>query len=116
MLQEREVKVDAKRRSALPVDVMRDAGINVGDNLVISVMGPGHIVLRTRAAVLAEVRAEIVAAFTDAAPAGPDAISAMRTERDRDAELVDSLLGADDSRDPVVVQARGAALLDRLGL
>lgn len=116
MLQEREVKVDAKRRSALPVEVMRDAGISIGDNLVISVMGPGHIVLRTRAAVLAEVRAEIVAAFAQAAPAGPDAGDAIRAERDLDAELVDSRLGVDDPRDPDVVQARGAALLDRLGL
>lgn len=116
MLQEREVKVDAKRRSALPVDVMRDAGISIGDSLVISVLGPGHIVLRTRAAVLAEVRAEIVAAFTQAAPAGPDVVAAMRTERDLDAELVDSRLGVDDLRDPAVVQARGAALLERLGL
>lgn len=116
MLKGREVKVDAKRRSALPVDVMRDAGIAVGDNLVISVVGPGRIMLRTRAAVLDEVRAEIIAAFAVEAAIAPDAISVMRGERDKDAERADGRLGIDEPRDPEVVQARGAALLDRLGL
>jgi len=116
MLREREVKVDSKRRPAIPADLLNEAGISVGDYLVVAVAGPGSIVLRTRASILSEVRAEIDAGFSNGIVGNTDAIDAIRAERKHDSEMADARLDADEPRDPAVVQERGATLLDRLGL
>lgn len=117
MLSEREVKVDSKRRPAIPADLMNEAGIGIGDRLVVTVAGPGNIVLRTRAAILAEVRAEINAGFENGVVGQTHAIDDIRAERKRESVNTNARLDASAApRDPAVVQKRGKQLLDRLGL
>ena len=116
MLLEREVTVDSKRRATIPTDLLREAGVRVGDHLVVTVVGPGSFALRTRASILSEVRAEIEAGFSDGIVGSTDAIDEIRAERQRDSGMTDARLDVDEPRDPEVVQARGTALLTRLGL
>lgn len=117
MLSEREVKVDSKRRPAIPADLMNEAGIGIGDRLVVTVAGPGNIVLRTRAAILAEVRAEINAGFENGVIGQTHAIDDIRAERKRESVNTNARLDASTApRDPAVVRQRGKQLLDRLGL
>lgn len=117
MLSEREIKVDSKRRPAIPADLLNEAGIGVGDRLIVTVAGPGNIVLRTRAAILAEVRAEINAGFENGVIGNTHAIDDIRAERKRESANTNARLDASaEPRDPAVVQQRGKDLLDRLGL
>lgn len=41
----RETKVSSKHQITIPVEVLREAGISVGDRLRVTVLRPGHVLL-----------------------------------------------------------------------
>lgn len=110
-------RIDSKRRSTLPAEILRAAGIEVGAAVVIHSDGPGRIVVETEEArrIAARVRIHSMLPPLD----GGDATVAVRTGRDHDNALVAEKrtrqLAAATS-DPEASEQRGAELLARLGL
>ena len=52
------LKIDSKRRTVVPAEVLAAAGITEGSELIPHAEGPGRIVFETRAAMQARVRAK----------------------------------------------------------
>lgn len=107
------VKLDDKGRVGLPASIRADAGLDSSDALVAVVVGPGRILLETRAA--------IQRAVWEAAPGAvaQDATSSIRELRRGDAEMSDANI-ARRARQQAPTQeeseARGEELLRALGL
>lgn len=59
------VRVDDKRRPALPKALLDAAGVGVGEDLIASVEGPGRIVLEDAASVLRRLQAAVAAGMAE---------------------------------------------------
>ncbi|MCP9489029.1 MAG: AbrB/MazE/SpoVT family DNA-binding domain-containing protein [Solirubrobacteraceae bacterium MAG38_C4-C5] len=62
----RLAKISRKNQITIPVDVLRETGIEPGDQLIIRVAGPGHLTLERRR----DVVQEVAGALTGTYPAG----------------------------------------------
>lgn len=59
------VRVDDKRRPALPKALLDAAGVGPGEDLIASVEGPGRIVLEDAATVLRRLQAAVAAGMAE---------------------------------------------------
>jgi len=104
------LSVGEKSRVVLPAALRREAGVEVGDELVARAVGPHQILVETREAVAARLRAR----FRDAG--GTDDLRRARTA-DRAVEELTSgrRSGASrDTRDLVAEEDRAVEILDAL--
>lgn len=110
-----KVRVDAKRRVALPSSLLDEVGFQPSTGLIAYVDSPGRIVIETPEAAVADAAARIWADL-DAADSEYDATADVRAMRDEDTRIADvnaaarSAAVSDDAADD------GQALLAALGL
>ncbi|MDQ6773488.1 MAG: hypothetical protein M3024_10940 [Candidatus Dormibacteraeota bacterium] len=108
----RTTVVGPKGRTVLPVAARREAGVEIGEELVVVEAAQGRITLATREAIEAEVWAS-----SDSRVDARDAVAEVRQMRARDSTLAEisatrpAVVGSDDDAEEV-----GATLLGTLGL
>lgn len=68
--------MSAKHQVTIPVDALRDAGLQAGDRLVAHADGPGRIVFEREVDVLAELAGSLTGAYE------PDELDRLRDEWD----------------------------------
>jgi bifunctional DNA-binding transcriptional regulator/antitoxin component of YhaV-PrlF toxin-antitoxin module len=104
------LSVGEKGRVVLPAALRREAGVQVGDELVARAVGPHQILVETREAVAARLRAR----FRDAG--GTDDLRRARSA-DRAVEELTSVqrsVVSRDARDLAAEEHRAAEILDAL--
>lgn len=104
------LSVGEKGRVVLPAALRREAGVQVGDELVAHTVGPHQILVETRKAVAARLRARFRGA------GGTDDLRQARTA-DRAAEELTSVRRSEvprDARDLATEEQRATEILDAL--
>jgi len=69
-------RVSSKHQVTIPIDAMRDAGVEVGERLVAHADGPGRVVFEREADVLAEFSGALTGIYE------PNELAGLRDEWD----------------------------------
>lgn len=106
-----KVRVDAKRRVALPSSLLEQVGFQPSTGLIAYMEAPGRIVIETPEAAVADVSARIWADLDSVDP-DYDATADVRHMRDEDTRIADANAAARSA----APSDDGRALLAALGL
>lgn len=114
-----EVKLDAKRRLALPSHLLEEVGIRTTARLVAHMEGPGRLVVETVEAAV-EAAGQRIWADLDLVETGNEATTDVRVMRDEDTRIADDNAArrsdVDDASSATHVDEAGRRLLAALGL
>lgn len=100
--------MNEKGRTVIPAAIRAAADISTDDELVARVAGPGVVVLESRAAIRARIRANV-------GQGGVDLVASLRADRTADVDL-DERRGPRPRHDDSESEAIGKAMLAELGL